>query len=329
MRGRVSYATRRRWDIGRPIIPLGPLPVLLPHRLNCSRHHGPRLAQTANRPETNEQTDDPFPHTSRAMNASTPLPAHLLRAADSVFQYTEKCSPATSNLNWLTYGWYRIPVGGASGQLGHANEETLLFCLRGSVRVEVAGQTYRLGYYDTLYVPLATPYRFVGEADSGALVVACRATAEKRHPVHHSRWESIRQDEARIRHLDGKDVFLMFDVSEPADRLLAGYTIYQPHTRAWPPHNHTDQEEVYIFTQGHGSIEVYPDEEHKTFVHGVGPLDAATIPLLNYHPVFSQDEELHFIWCLAGARYWIGDKHQEFMDASVDQLTTGPDSGST
>ena len=50
--------------------------------------------------------------------------------------------------------------------------------------------------------------------------------------------------------------------------------------------------------------------------------DAATIPTLNFHPVFSQDEELHFIWCLCGARYWVGDKHKEFLDASVETLTT-------
>jgi hypothetical protein len=47
-----------------------------------------------------------------------------------------------------------------------------------------------------------------------------------------------------------------------------------------------------------------------------------TIPLLNYHPVFSQAEELHFIWCIAGNRYWVGDKKKEFMNATVDKLTT-------
>ena len=122
--------------------------------------------------------------------------------------------------------------------------------------------------------------------------------------------------------LEGKDVFLMFDVSEAADRLLAGYTIFEPHARSWPPHNHTDQEEIYLFTKGRGAIEVYADEKSKTFVYSMDTLDAATIPVLNYHPVFSQDEELHFIWCLAGERYWVGDKHKEFMNASVDELTT-------
>lgn len=50
--------------------------------------------------------------------------------------------------------------------------------------------------------------------------------------------------EERVRRLKGKDVYMMFDVSEGADKLVAGYTFFQPHQRSWPPHNHTDQEEV-------------------------------------------------------------------------------------
>lgn len=182
---------------------------------------------------------------------------------------------------------------------------------------------YRLEHYDTLYIPRGTTYHLVNPGDAAALIIVCRAPAHTTHSPYHSRWGDVSQNDARIRRLDGKDVYLMFDVTESADRLMAGYTIYRPRTRAWPPHNHTDQEEVYIFTEGRGAMEVYPDEAHKWFVHSVGPLDAATIPLLNYHPVFSHETELHFIWCLAGKRYWIGDRHQEFMDASVDSITTG------
>ncbi len=249
--------------------------------------------------------------------------AHLLRAEDWQFEYQQKCTPQTSNLQWLTYGIYRIAGRVSSDELYHRGEEAILFCLSGEHSVQVESQTFRLKHYDTLYVPLATPYRIANERDEQGILAVCRAPATNRHAPMHAVWEQVRADEARIRHLEGKDVFLMFDVSERADRLLAGYTIFRSHARSWPPHNHTDQEEIYLFTKGRGSIEVYADEKTKTFVHSVKVLDAATIPLLNYHPVFSQDEELHFIWCLAGERYWIGDKHREFMDASVDTLTTG------
>lgn len=249
-------------------------------------------------------------------------PANLLRGADWQFEYHQKSTPRTSNLGLLTYGTYRIAPGVVSDELYHRGEECLLFCLQGAQTVEVEDRSYRLSHYDTLYVPLATPYRIVNDGQGTGLLAVFRAPATTRHPLHHAVWDQVRADETRIRHLEGKDVFLMFDVTEPGDKLVAGYTVYQPHTRAWPPHNHTDQEEIYLFTQGRGAIEVYPDEKAKTFVHSMEQFDAATIPTLNFHPVFSHDEELHFIWCLCGERYWVGDKHKEFMNASVDSLTT-------
>ena len=249
-------------------------------------------------------------------------PADLLKAHAWQFEYRQKSNPRTSNLDLLTYGTYRVAPGAISDELFHRGEEAILFCLSGEQTVDVDGQAFRLSHYDTLYVPVATPYRIAAESADEGLLAVCRASAETKHAAFHSAWEEVRTNEARIRHLEGKDVFLMFDVTENADKLLAGYTIYEPHTRAWPPHNHTDQEEIYLFTKGRGAIEVYADDKSKTFVHSMETLDAATIPVLNYHPVFSQDEELHFIWCLAGERYWVGDKHKEFMDASVDELTT-------
>lgn len=255
-------------------------------------------------------------------------PPHLLKAGAAQFEYRQRSNPRSTHLGMLSYGTFHAAPRAVSNEFYHRAEEAILFCLEGTCSIELddgrgSEQVVRLKYYDTLYIPRQTAYRLVNESsDNPAMLAICRAPAEKRHPVHHSRWDEIRKDESRIRHLDKKDVFLMFDVSESADKLIAGYTIYEPYARAWPPHNHTDQEEVYIFTRGHGSMEVYPDEEHKTFVHNVDTMDAVTIPLLNYHPVFSQEEELHFIWCLCGERYWVGDKHKEFMDASVDSLTT-------
>ena len=114
----------------------------------------------------------------------------------------------------------------------------------------------------------------------------------------------------------------MFDVSEGADKLVAGYTFFQPYQRSWPPHNHTDQEEVYIFINGHGSMEVYETPETLSFVHNVNRGDMVTIPFLNYHPVFSQEVPLEFIWCIAGERYWVGDKNKDFMKGTSDTITT-------
>lgn len=247
--------------------------------------------------------------------------AHFLANDNAGFRYLEKSSPHRSNLEFLTYGVYEIADDASSGVLMHPGEEALLFCWKGAVCVRLEGASYSLEPYDVLYVPKGADYHFETVAVQSKVVV-CRAPAAKTYPVFHAQWKQFSKDERRIRHLKGKDVFLMFDVSEQAEKLMAGFTLFQPHQRSWPPHNHTDQEEIYIFTKGRGSMEVYAEEETKTFVRSVQEGDAVTIPVLNYHPVFSQEEELHFIWCIAGNRYWVGDKNKDFMTGKVDKLTT-------
>jgi len=243
----------------------------------------------------------------------TIYPAMLARADGERFAYREYITPDVAHLDLLTYGTYVLGPGVTSGELCHANEEALLFCLSDALTVRLGDTAYAMKHFDMLYIPLGKPYFVTNTAGTPGLAALCRAKARNVHPVFFSSWAAVSKDEKRIRHLKQKEVYLMFDVSESADRLIAGYTVYEPRTRAFPPHNHTDQEEIYIFVKGKGSMEVYPDEESKTFVHSVNTMDAVAIPRLNYHPVFSQEEGLTFIWCIAGERYWVGDKHPSFM----------------
>lgn len=248
-------------------------------------------------------------------------PANFVTAEAASFRYTEKSNPRNSNLQFLSYGIYELFGKVVSGDVTHPSEEVLLFCWKGATVAWLNDKKYALESYDVLYVPRAASYRFEQEGGESKIIL-CRAPAEKAHPPFHAKWKDTSKDEKRIRHLKGKDVFLMFDVSETADKLVAGYTIFRPHQRSWPPHNHTDQEEIYIFIKGSGSMEVYADEETKSFVRSVKEGDAVTIPLLNYHPVFTQEDELHFIWCIAGNRYWVGDKNKDFISGRADKITT-------
>jgi mannose-6-phosphate isomerase-like protein (cupin superfamily) len=255
------------------------------------------------------------------MSDSSPKPATFVSADSAAFRYVEKSSPRTSNLDLLTYGVYELEGPIRTGGIAHPDEESLIFCWRGAATVTLNSTAYALATYDVLYIPRSAAYRIEQPSGSTRLII-CRAPAARVHPPFHARWAEFSRDEKRIRHLKGKDVFLMFDVSEPADKLIAGFTLFQPHQRSWPPHNHTDQEEIYIFTKGRGAMEVYADEQTKSFVTTVNQGDAVTIPILNYHPVFSQDQELDFIWCIAGNRYWVGDKNKDFASGKVDKLTT-------
>jgi mannose-6-phosphate isomerase-like protein (cupin superfamily) len=236
--------------------------------------------------------------------------------------FRQRFTPAEANLLYLSCGEYELPPSSMSQTVSLPNEEALLFQWDGKTSVTVDGVAYAMEPYDTLYIPRGAAFSLINQRSTSARLVRCSATADNVHPVHHSRFSEISQREDRIRHLKGKDVYLMFDVGEAADKLVAGYTFFLPNQRSWPPHNHTDQEEVYFFIQGHGAMEVYESPETLSFVHSVKQGDLVTIPFLNYHPVFSQQDPLQFIWCIAGARYWVGDKNKDFMKGGTGPITT-------
>ncbi|MDX2031147.1 MAG: 5-deoxy-glucuronate isomerase [Blastocatellia bacterium] len=263
----------------------------------------------------------PFAIADPINKSETVRPGTLFKAVEPAAE-CGRFTPEAAQLNWLSCAEYEIAPQAASGEQCLPGDESLLFMWKGSATVEVDSRSFALATYDTLYIPRGATFEIRNPTSENARIIRCSATAENVHPVHHSSFAEYSKREDRIRHLAGKDVFMMFDVPEPADKLIAGYTFFQPYQRSWPPHNHTDQEEVYIFIKGHGAMEVYESPEKLCFVTSVDEGDAVTIPMFNYHPVFSQDSPLEFIWCIAGARYWVGDKNKDFMAGKGDSITT-------
>ncbi|HEV2416380.1 MAG TPA: 5-deoxy-glucuronate isomerase [Terriglobia bacterium] len=249
-------------------------------------------------------------------------PARLVQSSAAKVIFRQHFTPREGNLIYLSCGEFELPPDSESQTFSFAGSETLLFMWQGEAGVLLNGHAYHLRPYDTLYAPLGASFQLRNTSGAAARIVECSAPAEKIHSPFHSKFAEFSRQEARIRHLKGKDVYMMFDVSEPADKLVAGYTFFLPNQRSWPPHNHTDQEEVYFFIKGRGAMEVYESPETLSFVHPVSAGDMVTIPFLNYHPVFSQADPLEFIWCIAGERYWVGDKKKEFMSGTGPALTT-------
>ncbi len=254
--------------------------------------------------------------------ASAIQPGTLFRASAPTVTFRQRFTHDEARLQFLDCGEYDLPPGAASMEQALPGRESLLFQWKGSSEVEADGKRYPLAAYDTLYIPRGATFRLFNASGEPARLIQTSAPAANAHPVFHSKFAEFSRTEQRIRRLNGKNVYLMFDVSESADRLVAGYTFFEPYARSWPPHNHTDQEETYIFLRGHGSMEVYETPEKLTFVHNVQEGDLVTIPFLNYHPVFSQENALEFIWCIAGERYWVGDKNKTFMTGTGPALTT-------
>ncbi|MGH9405060.1 MAG: 5-deoxy-glucuronate isomerase [Terriglobia bacterium] len=249
-------------------------------------------------------------------------PARLIRASAPKATFRQHFTPREADMAFLSCSEFELPPETESQPLSFPGEESLLFIWKGEAAVSLDGRDYELMTYDTLYIPLDSASTLVNRSGTTSRIVACSAPAENVHPPFHSSFATFSKQEERIRRLKGKDVYLMFDVSEKADKLVAGYTFFLPYQRSWPPHNHTDQEEVYFFVKGNGAMEVYESPETLSFVHAVSEGDMVTIPFMNYHPVFSQENPLEFIWCIAGERYWVGDKKKEFMSGTGPALTT-------
>jgi hypothetical protein len=45
-------------------------------------------------------------------------------------------------------------------------------------------------------------------------------------------------------------------------------------------------------------------------------------PAEKAHPVFSQQEPVEFIWCIAGERFRVGDKNRDIMTGTAQAITT-------
>ena len=187
-------------------------------------------------------------------------PAKLFRttAVDAPL-FRQHLTPGEANLEFLSCGQYDLPAGSRMQSLSLPGKEALLFQWEGQSCVRIDGSSYPLAAYDMLYIPLGAEFTLSNPGDAPSTIVQMSAPAQKRHPIFHSVFADFSQREERIRRLKGKNVYLMFDVSEGADKLVAGYTFFEPHARSWPPHNHTDQEEIYFFIRGQGAMEVYAD----------------------------------------------------------------------
>ncbi len=199
--------------------------------------------------------------------AATPTikPGLLFRSEKTGVEFRQRFVHTEANLQFLDCGEYRLPAQTRSSALSVAGRESLLFMWKGEVDVEVNGRSFRLLPYDTLYIPRGEEFVIANSSDTPAAIIQTSAPAENVHSVFHSKFDDFSRREDRIRRLSGKNVYMMFDVSEAADKLVAGYTFFEPYARSWPPHNHTDQEETYIFIKGHGSMEVYESPEKLYF----------------------------------------------------------------
>lgn len=240
----------------------------------------------------------------------------LYKAGECGMTIAEKIRPGKSGMRLLAYSLITVQSGYLSAPLYAHDRETLLICSEGAGYVDVIGKKYPMSLFDFLYIPENTPFCFMG-GDLGEFHLGmASAPSQAKGDVVHISFEEVKTDPARTRPMANKVVYLNFGEKLKAGNLVAGLVFFEPYTRSFPAHMHTDQEEVYHFLDGKGAIEIYPSEEKKTFVYNVTKDTVASVPLEHYHPCFAQESPLVWAWIIAGERYWVGDRDSKWMDAS-------------
>lgn len=240
----------------------------------------------------------------------------LRRIDESGMSIHEKIHPGESGMQLLAYSLIDVQPEYLSASLYAFDRETLLICSDGEGKVVVKGKTYPMSLYDIIYIPENTPFQLQGGSRDIFHLGMATAPSDVNGEVVHIPFAEVKTDPARSRPMANKVVYLNLSEKVNAANLVAGLVFFEPYTRSFPAHMHTDQEEIYHFLDGHGAIEIYLSEEKKTFVYNVTKGTIASVPLEHYHPCFSQEGPLVWLWVIAGERYWVGDRDSKWMDAS-------------
>lgn len=240
----------------------------------------------------------------------------LRKLGDSGMIINEKIYPGESGMQLLSYSLIDVQSGYLSGPIINVDKETLLLCSDGEGKVVINGTTYPMFLYDFLYIPENTAFQLKGGAKGPMQIGMSTAPSNVNAEIVHVPFSEVKNDPNRARPMANKVVYLNFSEKIKAANLVAGLVFFEPYTRSFPAHMHTDQEEIYHFLNGTGAMEIYTSEETKTFIYNVAKGTVASVPLEHFHPCFSQEEPLVWLWVIAGERYWVGDRDANWMDAS-------------
>jgi len=246
------------------------------------------------------------------MNAETSLMQEKM-----VFRKTNRnkgrhisVTPLNSTNKHLSYGRIILDENTPSVSFDNQNQETGLICLSGSGTARVGTDSFRVGQYDSLYIPRDS--RIDLSTASGIDLAEFSSDVEQKYPIQFVPYTELMKDPAlkfstgtagQMRHLNiclGKNV--------RAGRLIIGFTISEPgNWTSWPPHEHAAMlEEMYVYINmpapAFGIQLVYNNTEYPELVVPVREGDAVLMPA-GYHPNVSvPGHTVAFLWAMAAHR---------------------------
>jgi len=238
-------------------------------------------------------------------------------------------TPANSATRHLSYGRIILDPEVPSVAFETGGEEVGLVCFRGSATVAVAGQTFTLGRYDSLYIPRdeAVTVASTTEAD----VAELRAPVEHRYPLQFIPYADVVANPGLHFKAGGpgsaRTLNMLLAKNVQAGRLMAGVTWSEPgNWTSWPPHEHADlAEELYVYydmpPEAFGIQMVYTDKMEPERIEMVRDGDVVIMPK-GFHPNVSiPGYPISFLWVMAADRevedrkFGVVNVHPDFAQA--------------
>src|SRR5215813_10676518 len=236
-------------------------------------------------------------------------------------------SPGKTAARHLHYGRIILERTDSAVRFSTGEHETCLICLKGKATVNVEGQSFELGQYDSLYIPRGSEVDASGQAD-GCDLAEISAPVTNRYPLKLVRFADVQGDGTLHFKAGGataeREVNILIGKNVEAGRLLAGVTFSKPgNWTSWPPHEHAAMlEEAYLYIEmpapAFGIQLVYTNAREPELATIVRENDIILMPQ-GYHPnVAAPGHPINFVWMMAANReqvdrqYGVVNVHPEF-----------------
>jgi 5-deoxy-glucuronate isomerase len=238
-------------------------------------------------------------------------------------------TPANSATRHLSYGRIILDKEVPSAAFETGVEEVGLVCFRGAATVSVAGQSFPLTRYDTLYIPRDEHVQVATESEAD--VVEVRAPVENRYPLQFIPYADVLANPGLHFKAGGpgsaRTLNMLLAKNVQAGRLMAGVTWSDPgNWTSWPPHEHADlAEELYVYydmpPEAFGIQMVYTDKLEPERIEMVRDGDVVIMPK-GFHPNVSiPGYPISFMWVMAADReledrkFGVVNVHPDFAQA--------------
>ena len=219
-------------------------------------------------------------------------------------------TPSNSAMQHLAYARIILESSAPSASFSNEGHETGLVCLSGIAEIKTGSGHFRLGQYDSLYIPRRSQVEVsaLGQAD----LAEFSSDVDHDYPLQFVPYSSVSENSSLSFRAGGpnqtRQVNILIGKNVDAGRLLVGFTISEPgNWTSWPPHEHaTMLEEMYVYFNmpepAFGLQLVYRDSAYPEFIAPVREGDAVLIPA-GFHPNVSvPGHRITFLWAMAAHR---------------------------